>query len=77
MRYESIPRKITNGLSSIYKYLKDEFGNWAYLIIAVLLYFIYKLVSPFLGTVADIITYIALGLVGLGVLYWLFKKLFR
>lgn len=81
MRYESLPRKIMNGLSTLHKYLKEEFGNWAYAVIAFVLLLLYKpIIKPFfhfLDVFSSFILYGFVALLGLFLLYWLFKKIFR
>lgn len=77
MRYESIPRKIVNWISGIFKYMKNEFGNWAYIIIVGLIALIYKPVTYALGKASDIITYGIIIFLVLAILYWLFRKIVR
>lgn len=77
MRYESIPRKVMNGLTGIYKYLKEEFGNWAFVLIGVALLLLYKPVMKLFDMFSMFVLYGVLIAIGLGVLYWILKKLFR
>lgn len=77
MRYESLPRKIVNWVSSTFKYMKGEFGNWAYILIAGMIALIYKPLVFVLDTASQYITYAFGILILLAILYWLFKKIVR
>lgn len=76
MRYESLPKKFFRWIGDAYKYIKDEFGNWAYVIIAVFFALIYKPVVKLFDMAAGALWYVILGAAGLWILYWLFNKLF-
>lgn len=77
MRYESLPRKVVNWLSSIFKYMKGEFGNWSYVLIAGMIALIYKPVVYALDKTSMYITYAFGVFIVLAILYWLFRKIVR
>lgn len=76
MRYESLPRKIVNAFKSIFKYMKEEFGNWAYIILGGLIALLYKPILRVLDLASEFILYGVLIFLGLAILYWLFRKIF-
>lgn len=77
MRYESLPRKVMNWLSSTFKYMKSEFGNWTYVLIAGFIALIYKPLVFALDRASMYITYAFVIFIVLAILYWLFRKIVR
>ncbi len=77
MRYESIPRKITNAIGAGYKALKREFGVWSYLIIAFAVLLLYKPVVKYFDIISTGILYIFLGGAIIFILYYFIRKFFR
>lgn len=75
MRYESLPRKVIGWLSNIFKYMKGEFGNWAYVLIAGMIALIYKPIVFALDKASQYITYAFGVFIVLAILYWLFRKI--
>lgn len=77
MRYESIPRKIGNWTRSTFSYLKDEFGNWVYLLLVGFIILIYKPVLNLFDMVSGIILYIFLAIAAFAGLYYFLRKLLK
>lgn len=77
MKYQSIPRTLINWIVLVYKYLKEEFGNWAYLIIGAVILFAYKPVLNVFDKFSSYVLYGFLALIVLSILYWFIRKIFR
>lgn len=77
MRYESIPRKVINTSKRLFNFMKEEFGNWAYLIIAFMVFLLHKPILNILDWITQFILYIFITIVVLFIGYRFFKKMIK
>lgn len=78
MRYESIPRKISNVIKSLYKTMVEQFGTWlTWAILVGFAVLLYRPVKKYFDVISMGILYIVLGGVALYILYYFIRKIFR